>query len=191
MTRMNSTRESAKAATGAEGSALVMVDLGCGRRKRAGAIGVDRMVLPGVDCVCDLRSPVWPFREGSVDRFFAWHIIEHMPDLIGFMENAHRALRTGGALELEVPHGATLRYLGDPTHRTPVTCATFRYFEPEYPYNFYTTARFVTERIDLVMPPSALGWWWRVLWRRRMWTAERLLVAMCRDFGMHALLRKA
>jgi hypothetical protein len=107
------------------------------------------------------------------------------------MTHAHRVLKPHGTLEIETPHGATLRYLGDPTHCSPITCATFHYFEPGYAYNYYTTARFITERIDLGMQPSPLRGCWRLLWRKRMWTTERLLVWLGRDFSLRAVLRKA
>jgi hypothetical protein len=106
------------------------------------------------------------------------------------MENAHRVLKPGGTLEIEAPHGATLRFLGDPTQCTPITCATFRYFEPDYPYSFYTTARFRVEQMDLDLPASPLRPLWQRLWKKRMWWTERLLVHLTIDFGLRVVLRK-
>ena len=167
-----------------------VVDLGCGLKKTPGAVGLDREPLPGVDVVCDLSERPWPLDDASVDRLLAFHLVEHLPDLLVFMEEAHRALKTGGTLEIEVPHGATLRYLGDPTHRMPITCSTFRYFEPGYHYNFYSNARFTVVRNDLVMPDRFFAPFWRWLWSRRMWTTERWLVRLGVDFSMRVLLRK-
>jgi SAM-dependent methyltransferase len=169
---------------------MIVIDAGCGRKKREGAVGIDSRLLPGVDIVADLSRAPWPLRDESVDSILAFHLVEHLPDLVLFMEEAHRVLKPDGTVDIEVPHGGTLRYLGDPTHRTAVTCSTFRYFEPGYPYNFYSGARFKTERMELVMPRFWLRPVWRLLWRRRMWTTERWLVRFCIDFSMRIMLRK-
>lgn len=171
--------------------APVIVHLGCGNQKTEGSIGLDREPLPGVDCVCDLAARHWPLLDESVDRLLAFHVVEHIPNLSAFMTKAHAALKPDGVLEIEVPHGATLRYLGDPTHCTPVTCSTFRYFEPDYPYNYYTAARFRVDRMDLMLPPSALRRMWQFLWKKRMWFTERMLVRLCIDFSIHVVLRKS
>ncbi len=168
----------------------VVVHLGCGKNKQPGTIGLDILSLPGVDVVCDLSAPSWPLEDESVDRLLAFHVVEHIPSLTRFMSNAHAVLKPGGILEIEAPHGATLRYLGDPTHCTPITCATFRYFEPDYPYNYYSDARFRVDRMDLVLPPSPCRRVWQFLWRKRMWTTERLLVFLRIDFSLRVVLAK-
>ena len=173
-----------------ESTSPVVVHLGCGNSKRAGSIGLDILPCPEVDCVCDLAASHWPLRRGSVDRLLAFHVVEHIPNLTAFMSKTYASLKPNGILEIEAPHGATLRYLGDPTHCTPITCSTFRYFEPDYPYNYYTDARFLVERMDLILPPSLLQKMWKFLWKKRMWSMERLLVFLCIDFSLHAVLRK-
>lgn len=174
-----------------EQTAPVVVHVGCGNSKRPGSIGLDILACPGVDCVCDLNAPKWPLKNGSVDRLLAFHVVEHIPCLSRFMSNAHAALKPAGILEIEVPHGATLRYLGDPTHCTPVTCSTFRYFEPDYRYNYYTDARFRVDRMDLILAaPSLLRRAWILLWKKRMWMTERLLVFLCIDFSMRVVLTR-
>ena len=75
-------------------------------------------------------------------------------------------------VDIVAPHGGTRRFLGDPTHKTAITCTTFNYFLPEYHYNFYGKARFRVEGIDLDLngdsDSESRGGLLRWLWKRRM-----------------------
>ena len=46
------------------------LDLGCGRSKKAGFIGLDCLVLPGVDIVHDLTKFPYPFEDGLIDEIW-------------------------------------------------------------------------------------------------------------------------
>jgi predicted SAM-dependent methyltransferase len=63
----------------------LILDIGCGAHKQPGTIGIDRRPVPGVDVVCDFERGL-PFRDGSVEAAYSIHSIEHMRDLISFME---------------------------------------------------------------------------------------------------------
>jgi len=34
---------------------MILLDIGCGRDKKSGYIGVDKAKLPGVDIICDIE----------------------------------------------------------------------------------------------------------------------------------------
>lgn len=102
------------------------VDLGCGRRRRTGAIGVDVVALPGVDVVARLEA--LPFAPGAVGRAFALHVLEHLDDLAGAMQQIHAVLAPGGACLVEVPYFASVSAFADPTHRRWFTYTTFEHF---------------------------------------------------------------
>ncbi|MBM3775223.1 MAG: class I SAM-dependent methyltransferase, partial [Acidobacteria bacterium] len=55
-----------------------MLDVGCGLRKQAGAIGIDRNPSSRADVLCDLDRFPYPFRDQSFDRVLAIHVIEHL-----------------------------------------------------------------------------------------------------------------
>ncbi len=109
----------------------VRVDLGCGKRKQPGCIGLDIARIPGsVDVMGDVTRT--PFRDSSVSRVFAWHLVEHMDDLPGLMAEVWRISRPGGLVYFRFPHAsATHSAWSDPTHRRGLTLETFDYFDGE------------------------------------------------------------
>lgn len=104
------------------------LDLGCGANKRDGFHGVDLVKLKGVDTQCDLFRMPWPWRSGSVDELHCSHFIEHVPDLIGFMDECWRVLKPGGQMTVIAPYYTSIRCWQDPTHRNAISEATFLYF---------------------------------------------------------------
>lgn len=100
---------------------LVKIDLGCGPNKQEGHIGLDRIKFPGVDKVCDLGSAKWPFQDASVDEAYTSHTVEHLTSIerVHFVNQLYRVLKPGSKCTLIVPHWASSRAYGDPTHQWP------------------------------------------------------------------------
>src|SRR5688572_30052085 len=109
----------------------VWVDLGCGKRKQPGSIGLDIARITGsVDVVGDLTRT--PFRDSSVGRVFAWHVVEHLDDLPALMAEVWRICRPGALVYFRFPHaGSTQAAWSDPTHRRGLTLETFDYFDAQ------------------------------------------------------------
>ena len=63
-----------------------VLDIGCGPNKVPGATGMDRRTMPGVDVVHDLNSRPDPFDDNAFDEIHARHVLEHVDDMIGVME---------------------------------------------------------------------------------------------------------
>jgi len=106
------------------------VDLGCGRRRHPGAIGVDLAPLPGVDVIAHLEAAHLPFGDASLDTVLAFHVLEHLDDLPRVMQELARVLRPGGRCVVEVPYFASPSAFADPTHRRAFTYTTFEHFAP-------------------------------------------------------------
>src|SRR5919202_4987122 len=108
----------------------VRLDIGCGRSKFAGTLGVDVAPVPGVDVAADLSRGL-PFRDNSVDAIYTSHTLEHMPDLIAAMEELWRVCKDGARLNIWVPHASCpfVTWI-DPTHRRGVTNENLSYFNP-------------------------------------------------------------
>lgn len=105
------------------------VDLACGQRKLPGWTGIDIVPCAGVDIVHDLNIYPWPFEESSVAELRASHYVEHVPDLVKFMNECWRVLRPNGLFTIIAPHGGNLvRAWQDPTHVRPLFRETFDYF---------------------------------------------------------------
>ncbi len=123
-----------------------MVDLGCGLRKKEGALGVDIARVTGVDILADVFRPL-PFRDNSVDEVYASHLVEHVEDLSAFMTEVWRVCKHGALVNFRFPHGSSVYGTWvDPTHRRGVFLRTFEYFDPATfagkAFGYYQPAKF-------------------------------------------------
>src|SRR4051794_17075979 len=91
-------------ASGYQSSSRTVLDIGCGPNKVPGAVGVDCLALPGVDVVHDLDSYPYPFAADSVDEIHAYHVLEHVPDVMATMEELWRISKPGATVHIRVPH---------------------------------------------------------------------------------------
>jgi len=108
---------------------FVVLDLGCGEKKREiSAIGVDLISYSGVDLVGDVCDILQAFPDGSVDKIYSSHFFEHLSDLSELLKTINRILKTGGALEITVPHHSNPFFYSDPTHKTFFGLYTMAYF---------------------------------------------------------------
>lgn len=122
-----------------------ILQLGCGTSKRAGAIGVDVLPLPGVDVVHNLNSFPYPFADGEFDLVIAEHVLEHLDNLMEVMEEIHKILKPGGRLEITCPHFSSADTFTDITHKHFITSRSFDYFvngADLFKYQYSQKARF-------------------------------------------------
>lgn len=124
---------------------LLKLDLGCGKNKRQGFVGVDEIKFDGVDQVLDLRKP-WPWKDGSVEEAHCSHFLEHLTqdERVHFFNELYRVLIKGGKAQIITPHWLSERAYGDPTHKMPPV-VFFSYFyinanwrEQNAPHSGYT-----------------------------------------------------
>lgn len=107
----------------------VKLELGCGENKKIpDAIGIDALDYPGVDIVGDVFDILRAFPESSVDAIYSFHFFEHIADLSALLDEMSRVLKTGGKLEVVVPHFSNPYFYSDPTHKTFFGLYTFCYF---------------------------------------------------------------
>jgi SAM-dependent methyltransferase len=107
---------------------LRALDLGSGLSKqRPGSYGVDLYPAEGVDVLADLRRGL-PFMTASVDRVYAVHVLEHVLDMVGLMNEIHRVLADDGVLHVLSPHWQAVGAVGDPTHVKYLDVQTFKWF---------------------------------------------------------------
>lgn len=131
----------------------VKLDLGCGQKKVRGSIGVDIRPAPTVDLLADFRFGL-PFRDSSTDAVYAYHLLEHMDDFLGFMDEIWRICRSNALVYIKIPNAASsFDTWKDPTHKRGLYIATFTYFDDNYfdgnAFAYYAKARFRIEKARL------------------------------------------
>ena len=104
-----------------------VLDIGCGRNKLSGAVGLDHAPLPGVDVVANLDHRL-PFSDQSFDAVSANQVLEHVRDLVGLVYEVYRVLRPGGLLVAHVPYFRSSWAHIDPTHVRCFTINSMDYF---------------------------------------------------------------
>jgi predicted SAM-dependent methyltransferase len=99
----------------------IRLDLGCGKTKPDGWVGVDTIAFPGVDHVCHLGRERWPFADGSVEEARSMHALEHLAqgERVHFANELYRVLRAGGKAQIVTPDWSHACAYGDPTHQWP------------------------------------------------------------------------
>lgn len=113
----------------------IKLDFGCGPNKAEGFLGVDAIKFPNVDVVLDIANDIWPWEDNSVIEARASHFVEHLntKQRTHFINELYRILVPDGKCQIVVPHWASCRAYGDPTHVwPPVSEFWFYYLSKEW-----------------------------------------------------------
>ena len=129
-----------------------VLDVGCGKKKKEGAIGIDFNANTDADVIHNLNVFPYPFESDSFDEVFVTHCIEHLDDVVKVMEELHRISRPGARIVIDAPYFSGQDAFSDPTHKHFFTSRSFDYFTGDFPeFSFYSNkARFekVKTQID-------------------------------------------
>jgi SAM-dependent methyltransferase len=110
------------------------LDLGCGRDKLPGSIGIDVNPRSDADVIHDLDVFPWPFDDNTFDYVRANDVLEHVANFEGCVRELHRVCKPGARIDVRMPFMGSNNFATDPTHRRAGTHRTFEYFEPEKPF---------------------------------------------------------
>ncbi len=121
-----------------------VLDVGCGLRKRHGAIGIDINPRSQADIVHDLNSFPYPFPDNHFDEIICDNVLEHLNDFLNVMEELYRIAKPEALLTIIVPHYSHRYANTDPTHKHFFGVHSFDYFiEGTDNSDFlYSTAKF-------------------------------------------------
>lgn len=112
------------------------LDFGAGPNPREGFEGVDQYPFDGkVKYVLDIAKDEWPFPDNSVEEAHASHFVEHLTGVerMRFCNNLYRVMKDGAKASIIIPHWASCRAYGDPTHQwPPVSEFWFYYLSKEW-----------------------------------------------------------
>lgn len=134
-----------------------VLQLGSGRKYRAGAVNVDITSDTSPDIVHDLNVTPWPFEADSFDEVHAYDVVEHLVDTVSVLEEMYRVSRSGALLHLTVPHYSSCGAFVDPTHRRFFAYRTFDYFLESHELNFYSRCRISYDCRQLVFEPTLVN----------------------------------
>jgi SAM-dependent methyltransferase len=82
----------------------ILIDLGCGKNKKPGYIGVDKFSIPEVDYVVDFEKENLPFNDDSVENVYSSHCLEHLSDPHKLLGELIRVCTNNASFELWLPH---------------------------------------------------------------------------------------
>jgi SAM-dependent methyltransferase len=152
-----------------------ILELGCGRTKAPGAIGVDfNLDATAANVICDLNRPL-PFADSTFAQVRAVQVVEHLESVMGSVSEMHRVTRPGGSIYLVTPHYSDYSSWCDPTHRWHLNSFSFYFFGLHHGQrHWYTRLELRQVRLHVEM---ARIWKWlgigflidRFVWFRRFW----------------------
>jgi SAM-dependent methyltransferase len=160
-----------------------ILDVGCGRNKTPGAIGLDSNSRTDADVIHDLGDIPYPFPADEFDEVIGNHVIEHVPDVMAFVSELYRVTKPGGRIKILTPHYSNPDWPNDPTHRNHLNSYSFNYFieDPRHRnFPFYTDVqlRILRKHVSLLNLWRALGLqfmvnldqrWPRLRFTRKFW----------------------
>ena len=127
------------------------LDLGCGKKKRDGFVGVDWSDRHNADVIHDLNNFPYPFDDSSIDLIYMDNVLEHLEKPVKVIEEIHRILKPAAEVIIIVPYFRSMWAFADPTHITFYTVNSFAYYDPTHiickRYD-YSNARFKVQSIS-------------------------------------------
>lgn len=106
---------------------VIRVDLGCGKKKEPGFVGIDRFPLPGVDIVADMNKGL-PLADNSTDYLVASHSLEHVDDLLFTMQEIYRVCKHKALVCIVAPYYHTSLSMANPFHKQAFNEHSPRFF---------------------------------------------------------------
>jgi hypothetical protein len=106
-----------------DGSRLLRLNLGCGAKRLAGHVNVDKFGDPEVKL--DLEIFPWPWGTSSVSEIQLVHVLEHLghdPNVyLRIIQEMYRVCTPGARIKIVVPHHRHEFFFSDPTHVRAIT----------------------------------------------------------------------
>lgn len=121
----------------------IILNLGCGKTRIPGSIGVDiAKIEEYVDVVADFKKLPYPFPNKYADEIHLYHVLEHLPQPLEKLEELHRILKPNGMLHIRVPHFSSMGAFTDITHVRPFGYLSFDPLQINHPQHYYTSVAF-------------------------------------------------
>ena len=132
------------------------LDLASGPCPAEGYQGVDVRSFPGSQQV-DLSVYPWPWPDNSVDALRSSHYVEHVSDLVAFMNECCRILKPGGELRILCPYQHSDRAWQDPTHVRALNLKSWAYYDAEQRAGLGDDYAHITADFEIVKTTAILN----------------------------------
>lgn len=153
-----------------------ILDLGCGKNKYEGAIGIDFNENTDADVIHNLNEFPYPFDDNEFDKIVLNHILEHLDDVVKVIEEVHRIAKPNAIAVINVPFFTSVDAFADPTHKHFFSSRSFDYFTGDIDaFDYYSHARFQKLKVEIRF------WQWKKLkwFRIQNWIGLGLLANKC------------
>ena len=112
----------------------ILLDVGCGKSRRKGFVGMDKRKDVDPDILHDLEVFPYPIDDESCLTIVASHVVEHIKPwlMLDFMNELWRIAKEGANLAISMPYGYSDGFLQDPTHCNACNHSTWLYFDPRF-----------------------------------------------------------
>jgi hypothetical protein len=134
-----------------------VLNLGSGNKPLEGALNLDVSPATRPDVVHDLNQVPWPFKDDAFDEVHGYDVLEHVDNVVTFMQEVHRISRDGALTKLTVPHFSSANTWRDPTHQHGFAHGSLDYFVEGHALSHYSSARFVRVHSRLIFHSSLLN----------------------------------
>ena len=143
-----------------------ILDLGCGKNKIVGSIGLDNVPLDNVDIVHDLLNTPYPFEDNCFDKIYLRNVIEHflLQDINKILSECYRLLSSNGNLIITIPHAFSVAAYTDITHKSYFTFNSGKFFDKTHPQSFYKkTYKYDFNLVEIDCKTCWFDWKGRIL----------------------------
>ena len=129
----------------------LIIELGCGQKKKDDRITVDIVDLPHVDIVADIEDGLLFLPDDSVDEIHCRSVLEHINNFENLLREMLRVLKKDGMAHIFVPHFSNPYYYSDYTHKRHFGLYSFYYFvEPKDQLQRKVPCFYTDIRIDII-----------------------------------------
>ena len=127
-----------------------ILDIGCGKNKVYGSIGMDFNASIGADVVHDLNKFPYPFQANEFDEVYINSTLFLLDNPVHVMEEVFRICKVGARVVVVQPYFRSVWNYADPWIKNFGTVHSFAFYDPDdaicQRYE-YTKARFSTKKI--------------------------------------------
>ena len=127
-----------------------VLDIGCGKQKVPGAIGIDFNVKLDADIAHNLNEFPYPFSDSEFDEIHIRDTLFLLDNPVKVMEEVYRLCKMDGEVVVLSPYFRSVWAHVDPGFRNFCTAHSFAFYDPVDPLCIryeYSTARFKTLNI--------------------------------------------